>query len=260
MSRNTWLVVGIALLIALGSPMTGEAKKKTRDRQSAKKTAENKLKEKDRRKTEQAQKEFEKWRQEGREIELPENVGSMTDVMAELGEKVGLTEQQKKKIGEMRAVRDKALERWDKANRKNFDAVKAQLDKLSAGKGTRTCKAIVGRLNAMRKAHASIATGYERKMFEVLTAEQRAKWNAPILSKLLMQEFSSLELSEAQTAKIDSACNARAKRCSFPLGGNTSAQTAASLKKYVYSSILTAKQRKEYAATKKQEKAGDRNR
>lgn len=260
MTRNTWIIVGIALLIAIVSPATSETKKTTKKRLSAKQRAERELEEKKRQKTEKSQQGFGKWHQAGKEMELPAQVESLTDDMAQLDEKVGLTERQKKKIAEMRTVRDNALERWDKANRKKFDAMKAQLEKLSAKKDLKVCKAIVGRMNVMRRTHGSIITGHERKLFAVLTAEQRTKWNAPILAELVLQEFSSVELSEAQATKITAACNARAKRCNLPLDANVSTQIIGPIKRQVYSSVLTAKQRKEYAATKKPKKTSDKER
>jgi len=256
MSKSIWFVIGVALLATFVSPAVSEAKKK-REGLSGKEKYERELREREFRKTAKVRAEFAKWRMAGSEMKLPENVESLTDDMDKLDEKVGLTEQQKKKITEMRTARDKVLERWNKANRKRFDTIKAHLDKLKPVKGNKTCKAIVGRLNALRKAHAGIAAGYERKLFAVLTPEQRTKWNAPILCELLKEEFSAMELTEVQTAKITAACNARAKRSTLPMAEGRSKQITESMKKYVYTSVLTAKQRKAYAAMKRSQKAAE---
>jgi len=256
MSKSIWFVIGVALLATFVSPATSEAKKK-KERSSRKKKYEEELKKKEFQKTAKIREEFSKWRNAGMAMNIPENVESLTDDMGQLDEKVTLTEQQKKKIAETRAIRDKTLERWNKANRKKFDTIKAKLEKLKPVKGNKTCKAIVGRLNVMRKAHAGIASGYERKLFAVLTPDQRSKWNAPILRELIEQEFSAMELTEAQTAKITTACKARAKRCTLPVAAGNSKQITESMKKYVYTSVLTTKQRKAYAAAKKRLKGGE---
>ena len=243
MNMKLWLITGMVALIALVSFADGATKKRV-----TKKTTDSEKKDKN---SDKKERDFKKLQDIGLAIELPEKAESLTDDMEKLDQQVTLTEQQKKKIPEMRTARDKALESWDKVNRKKFDDMRVRLEKLSAGKGTRACKSIVGLMSAMCRTRASMAASHERKLFAVLTAEQRAKWNAPILLEILREEFSSLELSKGQTAKIESSSNAEAKRCRFPLGANVSTQITGPIKKYVYTRILTAKQRKEYAAMKK---------
>jgi len=222
--------------------------------------------EKDREREERARKEFRKWRQAGMVIELPKQVPSFANDAEKLNQQVALTEEQKAKIDKMRGLRDKALASWDKANVKKFDALKTKLEKLSPGssgsmaRDIKTCKTIVEYMHKLRKARDVIATGYERRMFAVLTAEQRRKWNAPIITEAVLGEFEPFGLEEAQIGRIKSLCEARAGKCTSPVNAEAGSRSIEAVKKQVYLRVLTIKQRKEYAATKKPEKPAGKNR
>ena len=250
MNMKLWIITGIVATIAF-APATEGARKKV-ENDSIKR-------DKDLDKKELAEREFQRLRDTGLAIELPEKTESLTDDMEKLNEQVTLTDQQKKKIPEMRALRDKTLANWDKVNRKKFDAMKSGLEKLSTRRDMKACKAIVTRMHSMSKARAIIVTSYERKFFVMLTGEQRGKWNAPILSQVLLDEFSSLELTEQQTEKIKSAADTQAKRLAVPLGSDAPpTQVTGPVMKYVYTRILTVKQRKVYAAARNRERADKR--
>jgi hypothetical protein len=243
MNMKLWLITGMVALIALAPFAQGAVTKKV-----TRKKTESEKKDKDLDKKELAERDFQKLRDAGLAIELPEKVESLTDDMEKLDQQVTLTDQQKTKIPAMRTLRDTILANWDKVNRKKFDAMKARLDKLSTRRDMRACKTIVAQMQSMSRTRANLVTSNERKFFGALTAEQRGKWNGPILSKILLDEFSSLELSTEQTAKVETASNTQAKRLAVPLGADVPTQVTGPIKKYVYTQILTAKQRKEYAA------------
>jgi hypothetical protein len=257
MNMKLWLITGMVALIGF-APLAEGAKKKL-----IKKKAVREKRDKDLDKKERAQRDFEKLQAIGLAIELPtpKNTESLTDDMETLDEKVTLTDQQKKKIPEMRALRDKILTNWDKVNRKKFDAMKAGLEKLTTRRQMRLCKTIVTQLRSLARARAAIVLSNERKFFGALTPEQRGKWNTPIVSQVLLDEFSSLELSKEQIAKIELAAGAQAKRLAVPLGsGPPPTQVTAPIKKYVYTRILTTKQRKQYIVAKRQEALGEKGR
>ncbi|MBL7221220.1 MAG: hypothetical protein ISS69_13965 [Phycisphaerae bacterium] len=254
MNMKLWLITGMVALIAFAPFADGALKKKA----TRKKTETNK-KDKNQGAKDQTQRYFKKMQEAGLTLELSANVESLTDDMEKLDQKVTLTDQQKTKIPAMRTLRDKALENWDKVNRKKFDAMKAKLEKLSALRDMRTCKTIVTQMQSLSRTRASFITSHEQKFFRILTPQQRGKWNAPILSQILLDEFSSLDMSKEQTAKVETASNAQAKHLAAPLSANVPALITEPMKKYVYTRILTAKQRKEYAATKKREKTGDKS-
>ena len=256
MNMKLWLITGMVASIGFAPLAEGATKKKT-----TKKKPESEKKDKDLDKKERAERDFQKLKEIGLAIELPEKTESLTDDMENLDQKVTLTDQQKTKIPEMRALRDKILANWDKVNRKKFDAMKARLEKLSTRRDMRICKTIVTQMRSMSKTRAAIVTSNERKFFGALTPQQRGKWNTPILSRVLLDEFQSLELSKEQIAKIETAAGAQAKRLAVPLGSDAPpTQVTGPIKKYVYTRILTAKQRKQYAAAKRREKVGEKDR
>ena len=256
MNMKLWLVTGMVALIAFAPLSEGATKKK----KVTTKKPESVKKDKDLDKKEQAERDFQKWREAGLAIELPEKTESLTDDMETLDQKVTLTDQQKTKIPAMRTTRDKAMENWDKVNRKKFDALKARLEKLSTRRDMSACKTIITQMQSLSRTRANFVTSHERKFFGILTSQQRGKWNTPILSRILLDEFSSLELSKEQTAKIETTAGTQAKRLTAPLGSDVPTLVTGPIKKYVYSRILTAKQKKVYAATKKGEKAGNKSR
>ncbi len=255
MNMKLWIIFGILASIAL-VPIAEGARKKT----TSKKDGLFDRDEKDMDKKELAERDFQRLRDAGLGIELPEESPSLTDDMEGLDELVTLTDVQKKKFTELRTARDKILANWDKVNRKKFQLMQAGLEKLTSRRDMRKCKAIVPKLSSMAKMRANIVTSYERKFFVMLTPVQRGKWNAPILAEVLVQEFSFLDLSDEQNAKINTAAGTQAKRLAIPLGsGPPPAKLTQPIMKYVYTRILTPKQRKAYAISKRQE-AADRKR
>lgn len=245
MNTKLWFITGAVVLIAFAPPVDGAKKKPPRKVDSRKV---------------QLQREFDRLREIGQSIALPEKAESLTDDMDKLDQQVTLTDQQKKKISLMVAARDKTLAGWDKINRRKFDAMKVKFEKYSTPRDMRACKTIVTQMQSLSRARAIIATSNERKLFAVLTPDQRGKWNTPILSKLIMDEFASLELSKEQTAKIETAIAAQGRRLTVPLGSDPPPTLAAeTVKKHIYTRILTAKQRKEYAAAKRKQKPGQRS-
>ncbi|MDP6544438.1 MAG: hypothetical protein QGH60_10640 [Phycisphaerae bacterium] len=252
MNMKLWLITGMVALVGFAPLAEGAKKKKATGKSSL-----FDKRDKDLDKKERAERDFQKLREIGLSTELPKKTESLTDDMEKLDQQVTLTDQQKTKIPAMRALRDKILANWDKVNRKKFDAMQARLEKLKSRRDMRTCKAIVTRIRSMARARAIIVSSNERKFFTALTAEQRGKWNAPVISQVLLDEFQSLELTDEQIKKIESAAIAQAKRLAVPLGStDPPAQVIEPIKKYVYTRILTAKQRKVYALARRREKAG----
>jgi hypothetical protein len=255
MNMKLWIICGMLASIAL-VPIAEGAKKKT----TGKKGGLFDRDEKDLDKKELAERDFQRLRDIGMGIELPEKSESLTDDMEGLDEQVTLTDVQKKKFTDLRTARDKILTNWDKVNRKKFELMQAGLEKLTSRRDMRKCKAIVSKLSSMAKIRGAVVTSYERKFFGMLTPVQRGKWNAPILAEVLVEEFSFLDLTEEQAAKIKTAADTQAKRLAIPLGSAAPpAKLTQPIMKYVYTRILTPKQRKAYAISKKQE-AADRKR
>jgi len=209
---------------------------------------------KDLKNSERKERDFQRLRDAGLAIELPEKAESMTDDMAELDKAVTLTEQQKTKMTQLRTTRDKILANWEKANRKKFTILQTGLEKLESRRDMRKCKAIVSQMQSMAKSRNMVITSYERKFFTMLTPVQRGKWNAPVLADVLLEEFGALELTEEQTKKINTAAETQAKRLAVPLGsGDPPAKLMGPIMKYVYTRILNPKQRKAYALSKRPE-------
>ncbi len=175
------------------------------------------------------------------------------DDLSQLDSLVTLTEEQKKKLQEVKEKRDKAMEKFDQVSEKRIGRAEQALGKLRGRKdreANNLRKQAEGFLKSVRAGRARLATGYEKKMFAVLTPEQRAKWNTPILTGEMTNEFSLLFLEGRQEERLQALCKAQAKRLSIPLDPEKHAEALLPIKRLVFRSVLTKKQQAEYVKLK----------
>ena len=132
--------------------------------------------------------------------------------------KVSLTDEQKARLRKLKELRDEALAKIH---------------------GTSDSRA--------RGAREQIEAECEKEMFAVLTAEQRAKWNAPILLEEMTKEFDLLFLTSDQQERIGNLCQAQARRIAVPLDPKRHAKAIQAVMAMVYRNILTSEQQREYA-------------
>jgi Spy/CpxP family protein refolding chaperone len=173
---------------------------------------------------------------------------------------LSLSDEQMDKLGKIKAERDKTLARWDQVNQPKIERAETRLSQL-AGKDKRdrrvgnARKQLEAGLKSLRAGRTRIEAGYERRMFAVLTPEQRGTWNGPLLTEEMTKEFSLVFLEGAQEEKIATLCNAQAKRLAVPVHPEQQANLLRSLKAQVYRSVLNSKQKAEYAKMKRAEAA-----
>ncbi|HUS91929.1 MAG TPA: Spy/CpxP family protein refolding chaperone [Phycisphaerae bacterium] len=185
---------------------------------------------------------------------------SFTDDMEKLTSAVGLTEDQQKKLGELRTARDAAIVKWDEANQKRIDTVQEQIKK-GGGKNARARAQLEQQLKGLQTARRTFLASHERQMFAVLTREQRGKWNAPILAEPVLKEFAKIKLDEEQTQKVRQLCEVRGQGVAAPVDPAQHEGTIKALRQQVFSSVLTPAQRNELAGPPKAApKAKPRNR
>jgi len=173
----------------------------------------------------------------------------------ELAQKFGLDDDQKEKVSKLKALRDKATERYDKANEKKVAAAEEKLQKLLGAneKDRRVMAAkqqLMGFLKSVETNREKLTDQFDRKMFSLLKPEQRGKWNSPVLFDAMNKEFGALFLEPDQEQKLQTLCDAQAKRLSIPLNPEKHAKQLEGLHMVVYKSILNKKQRAEYRQAK----------
>lgn len=175
------------------------------------------------------------------------------DDLGKVDSVVGLNDEQKKKLQDLKEQRDKALEKYDQTYQKRIAKAEAAMEKLH-GKKDREAgqvrKDVEGFLKSVQTNRAKLAEGYERRMFAVLTPEQRAKWNSPILTEEMTSEFSLLFLEGKQEERLQALCEAQAKRLSIPLDREKHAKSLDPIKRLAFKTILTKKQQAEYLKLK----------
>ena len=243
MSKGPVVLAGLALLGALSAPLLADAKGKGRNK--AKKGAN-----------------ANKARKGKRESAAPKAAAFGENLSAVAG-KVGLTDEQQDRIRRLKQSRDQALAKHDSDWEPKVQKANARLSQLSGGGGRHAQGArrqLDGFVKGAAAARERLEASYEKKMFAVLTPEQRAKWNLPVLLKALTGEFSLLFLTRRQEERLRGFCEAQAKRLPVPLDPQKHAKLIESLKAQVYRTILTDKQRSEYAkiaAVRRKDRAGE---
>jgi len=148
----------------------------------------------------------------------PARSAAFAEDLSSLDAKVSLTDEQKARLRKLKQLRDEAL---------------AKIHGSGASKA--------------RQAREQLEAECEKEMFAVLTAEQRAKWNAPILREEMTKEFELLFLTGQQAERIQNLCQAQARRIAVPLDPRKHARIIRAVKAMVYRNILTSEQRREYA-------------
>jgi len=175
----------------------------------------------------------------------------------EIDSKVTLTDDQKEKLGKLKGSRGKMLEKWDATNQKKLDLCESRLAQL-AGKDKKdrrvqsAYKQLTGMQKTLKASRARIEDGYAKRMFALLTPEQRSKWNAPILNAEMEKKFSLVLLEAAQQEKLGKLCEAQGKRLTVPLNPANEAQAKVfSLTEIqVFRTILNSQQKAEYRKQK----------
>ena len=175
----------------------------------------------------------------------------------EIDSKVTLTDEQKEKLGKLKESRGKMLEKWDAANQKKLDLCESRLAQL-AGKDKKdrrvqsAYKQLTGMQKTLKANRARIEDGYAKRMFSLLTPEQRGKWNAPILQAEMEKLFSLVLLESAQQEKLSKLCDAQGKRLTVPLNPANEAQAKvfSTTEVQVFRTILNSQQKAEYRKQK----------
>jgi len=193
-----------------------------------------------------------------------EAVVSFTDDMEKLKSDLSLTDKQDSKLQDMRKARDAALAKLDEANQKRIERAHARVAKIRrASERMRAQKALEQYILGLHRARQRLADSHEKRMFAVLTVEQRVKWNTPVLQAEVEKEFQSLNLTDDQKTQIQTLCGAQAKQITAPVSPKVHASIIKLLTNQVNLRVLTPEQKKAYAQEKKSRLAprpGDRGR
>lgn len=181
-----------------------------------------------------------------RKTPAPQAASFANDV-EKLAKAVGLTEEQRTKIQQLKAERDAALAKWDQTNQKRMDAIEAKLGALKGKKDARARATLQRQLSAFRSGRARLAANHDRGMFAVLTRDQRGKLNGPVLAEAVFKEYARLKLDDAQKQKVRQLCHSRGGGILEPADPKRHEVAFKAVKQQAYASILTPEQRREVA-------------
>lgn len=174
-------------------------------------------------------------------------IASFTDNIPALTTQLGLDEQQVGKLTALRKQSAEVLAKQEQVNQKRIEASQARIKRAKGTSAQRMTQELEKSTQRMQQALATLAGRHERTMFLVLTPAQKAKWNAPILQREVEKLFASVNLTDAQKAKIGPLCAAQARRLTMPVSPQTAGNTIKTLAGQVNQRVLTREQRKQYA-------------
>jgi hypothetical protein len=166
-----------------------------------------------------------------------------------------LTDAQKTKLRQMKTEFDTAMEKYDNSAAPKLAKIDDALAKL--GSNTKDPKTAGARkeLDALKARIAAdrenLSQSHTRRMFAVLTADQKAKWNTPLLTDEMAKEFSVVSLDAKQIEKLSAFCAQQARALTFPVDPfNSADKQLNAVKMQVYRTILTSAQQAEYRQIK----------
>lgn len=166
-----------------------------------------------------------------------------------------LTDVQKTRLLSAKTGYDKAVEKYDKDTSKKLAKIDEYLGKQGDDKKDPQAADTRKQVEAMKARIAAgrenLAEGHIRKMFAILTADQKGKWNLTLLTEEMLKEFSPVILTSAQNERIESFCAKQVKSLTLPIGPLGQAHRQLNpLKQQVYKTILTAAQQADYRKLK----------
>ena len=173
-------------------------------------------------------------------------VACFCDDMEKFTTAVGLSEEQQKKLQEIKAARSAALAKWDEAHQKRMVAIKERLGKLTGKKDARPRWQLERELKVLQTGRDRLLGTHEKNLFAVLTRPQRGKWNGPILAESVLKQFAALALDEKQVQKVHALCRTRGEGISAPVDPKRHEATFKAVTQQAYATVLTPAQRKQF--------------
>jgi hypothetical protein len=195
---------------------------------------------------------------------------SFADDLDALKSELSLSDEQVKKMQEIRDQREKALEKWNASNENKIEKIEDRLSKLPAPKpkgkkgddkkGDRRSRQVAAARNQLEAALDSLymaryrlAMGFEKKLWLVLEPDQRGTYNGSRLETAVLGEFGLIALEDKQSDAVKTLCRNAGKRMPMPYQEATGAAMVTGLQKQVYLRVLNKEQKKQYAKSKQKD-------
>lgn len=167
-----------------------------------------------------------------------------------------LTDAQKADLKAKVTARKEAQKAWMEANGEKSNALREAYKKAREAKDEDAVKKARDDLKALEESRRKIETDTMAAILATLTPEQKAKWDGFRVYRTLMRRYKRLNPTEAQTAKIREAAAAAAKDLGAAGDDKESrkkrAEADKKLRQTIEETILTPEQRE--ALQKKPEK------
>jgi len=159
-----------------------------------------------------------------------------------------LTDEQQTALKAKVKARDGALAAWNTANAEKVKTVEDAAKTARSGTDADAKKKAGAAMRALNTERAAATADADAAILTVLTAEQKAKWQAFLLYQNVMKRYRKAEVTAEQTAKIKTICAVAWKELSALEGDDRTAKRERSaidgkLRWAIENVILTAEQR-----------------
>lgn len=129
-------------------------------------------------------------------------------VLDQLVRECKLNEDQQARVKEKIKARDDALAKWDEANGEKVQAAEDAAREARSKDDDDLKKSTRDALRELRNARKEAASDATDAVFQVLTAEQKAAWDAYQLYQSTIARYRRVTLTEEQLARVKLACGA----------------------------------------------------
>jgi len=152
---------------------------------------------------------------------------------------LNLSEEQQAKLKAVLEAREAALKEWDAGEKgQKLAELAKKTDDAEARKEARP----------LREERQKLELSFKPKVMEILTPEQKVKWEGQLLYTQMMARFKKVEPTEEQTGKIRALCDEAGKAAGEAADEQTAKKVRDDLAEKITSDVLTAEQREKLKA------------
>lgn len=128
-----------------------------------------------------------------------------------MGSVLKLTDDQKAKLEALIKEMNEAVRTEMEAAKEKMAEVKKEMEAAKKAKDKAAGQAARKKMTELKKASLAVKAGFQKKILELLTAEQRGKWGGFVLYRRVSGMFAKAKLTDDQKKTIRPLCDAAAK-------------------------------------------------
>ena len=168
--------------------------------------------------------------------------GEIRGEYAILASECGLTDAQKELLAAKLKASKEATDKWEQENGQKAKDLQAKMKAAKEAGNAEEAKGIAQELKTLLAERARLTEGNMTAVYDMLTPEQKVKWNGFKLYRVAMMRYKKLELTEDQTAKVRALADETAKGVD-PTDEKAAKKAMTTLAEKIEQDVLTPEQR-----------------